>query len=62
MLGIAFALLLIAVISTPIIKPIPLGSFKGVTFGVFGFCKADGECSPIELGYDTGKNSPVMPT
>jgi len=49
----AFALLLIAIISTPIITAISLGSFEGVNFGVFGFCKANGECSPVEIGYDT---------
>ncbi|KAI1851921.1 hypothetical protein JX265_008274 [Neoarthrinium moseri] len=49
----AFALLLLSVLSTPIIKAIPLGSFEGVTFGVFGLCRRNGECSPIEIGYDT---------
>ncbi|KAH8907414.1 pali-domain-containing protein, partial [Coniochaeta sp. PMI_546] len=48
----AFALLLISVLSTPIIKPIPLGNFRGVNFGVFGYCKPD-SCSSIEIGYDT---------
>lgn len=47
----AFALLLLAVLSTPIIEAIPLGSFEGASFGVFGFCK-DSICSPIEVGYD----------
>ncbi|KAK5654420.1 hypothetical protein OQA88_7330 [Cercophora sp. LCS_1] len=47
----AFALLLLAVLSTPIIEAVPLGSFEGASFGVFGFCK-DGVCSPIEIGYD----------
>ena len=47
----AFGLLLMSVLSTPVIKAIPLGSFDGVTFGVFGFCKGD-DCSPIEIGYD----------
>lgn len=47
----AFALLLLAVLSTPIIEAVPLGSFEGANFGVFGFCK-DGTCSPIEIGYD----------
>jgi hypothetical protein len=47
----AFALLLLAVLSTPIIEAVPLGSFGGASFGVFGFCK-DGFCSPIEVGYD----------
>ncbi|TPX14446.1 uncharacterized protein E0L32_005410 [Thyridium curvatum] len=55
LLGVAFALLLIAVLSTPIIKQIPLGAFHGVTFGVFGVCKADGTCSKIEIGYNTGQ-------
>ncbi|TVY35732.1 pH-response regulator protein [Lachnellula subtilissima] len=49
----AFALLLISVISTPIVKGIPLASFGGVDFGVFGFCKTGGKCSSIEIGYDT---------
>ncbi|KAK1758463.1 SUR7/PalI family-domain-containing protein [Echria macrotheca] len=51
LLAAAFALLLLAVLSTPIIEAIPLGSFDGATFGVFGFCR-DGVCSPIEVGYD----------
>ncbi|KAL7621583.1 regulator of ime2 [Parahypoxylon ruwenzoriense] len=51
----AFAMLLLAVLSTPIIKAIPLGTYKGVNFGVFGYCNNnDGQCSPIEIGYDTG--------
>ncbi|EJT79156.1 pH-response regulator protein palI/RIM9 [Gaeumannomyces tritici R3-111a-1] len=49
----AFGLLVISVISTPIIKAIPLGEYVGVTFGVFGYCKGN-ECSPIEIGYDDG--------
>lgn len=50
----AFALLLISVISTPIVKQIPLASFGGVDFGVFGYCEGD-KCSNIEIGYDTSK-------
>ncbi|KAK1967805.1 pali-domain-containing protein [Colletotrichum sublineola] len=49
----AFALLLLSTLSTPIIKPIPLGSFKGANFGVFGVCKANGRCEGPEIGYDT---------
>jgi len=49
----AFGLLLLSVLSTPIIKAIPLGSFAGVNFGVFGYCKGD-TCSGIQIGYDTG--------
>lgn len=48
----AFAMLLLAVLSTPIIKAIPLGTYKGVNFGVFGWCDSN-QCSPIEIGYDT---------
>ena len=48
----AFVLLMISVISTPIIKQIPLASYGGVDFGVFGYCEASG-CSPIEVGYST---------
>lgn len=48
----AFVLLLISVLSTPIIKAIPLATFGGVDFGVFGYCKGS-TCSAIEIGYDT---------
>ncbi|EFQ26686.1 pH-response regulator [Colletotrichum graminicola] len=51
----AFALLLLSTLSTPIIKPIPLGSFKGANFGVFGVCRANGKCEGPEIGYDTTK-------
>ncbi|KAL2260736.1 hypothetical protein VTK26DRAFT_5169 [Humicola hyalothermophila] len=47
----AFALLLLSVLSTPIIDVIPLGSWAGNDFGVFGYCNENG-CSPIEIGYD----------
>lgn len=49
----AFVLLLLSVISTPIIKGIPLASFKGVDFGVFGYCR-NGQCMGIQVGYATG--------
>ncbi len=32
-----------------------LGTYQGASFGVFGFCKPDGSCSGIEVGYDTCK-------
>jgi hypothetical protein len=51
MLFAAFGLLLLSVLSTPIISVIPLGSWQGVDFGVFGYCDQDG-CTPIEIGYD----------
>lgn len=53
LLVIAFALLLLSVLSTPIITGVPLGSFQDATFGVFGYCKSDG-CSSISIGYKTG--------
>ncbi|RDA83670.1 hypothetical protein CP532_0048 [Ophiocordyceps camponoti-leonardi (nom. inval.)] len=52
LLSVAFALLLISTLSVPLIKQIPLASFNGVNFGVFGFCKGD-NCSPLSLGLDT---------
>jgi hypothetical protein len=55
----AFAMLLLSVLSTPIIKAIPLGTFEGVSFGVFGFCNGD-QCSPVEIGYDTCKLAPGL--
>ncbi|KIV99505.1 uncharacterized protein PV09_08810 [Verruconis gallopava] len=47
----AFALLLISALSTPVIKAIPLASFNGYTFGVWGYCKGS-DCSAIKIGYD----------
>ncbi|KAI0440289.1 pali-domain-containing protein [Xylaria telfairii] len=61
LLFVAFALLLLSVLSTPIIKAIPLGDYKSengvVNFGVFGYCTGD-KCSPIEIGYDTSIFAP----
>lgn len=57
LLAIAFILLLLSVLSTPIVKAIPLASFKNVDFGVFGYCKngPDGGCTGIKVGYTIGK-------
>lgn len=60
LLAIAFGLLLISVLSTPIITAIPLGSYNGATFGVFGYCNGDG-CSSIQIGYDTSTWHPAAP-
>ncbi|PYH93451.1 pali-domain-containing protein [Aspergillus ellipticus CBS 707.79] len=46
----AFALLLISVISTPIVKGIPLATYENVDYGVFGYCKGD-VCTSINVGY-----------
>ncbi|KAL4970153.1 putative pH signal transduction protein PalI [Aspergillus stella-maris] len=52
LLLIAFVLLLLSVISTPIIKNIPLATFDNVEYGVFGYCKS-GSCTAIHVGYTT---------
>jgi hypothetical protein len=49
----AFVLLLLATLSTPIIRGIPLASYRGVDFGVLGYCD-EGKCSGPMIGYDTG--------
>lgn len=51
----AFVLLLLSVLSTPIIKSIPLGTFENVDLGVFGYCKGN-ECSRVRIGYSTGSH------
>lgn len=53
LLFVAFVLLLISVISTPVVKGIPLASFEGVDFGVFGYCGKT--CSGLKVGYATGR-------
>lgn len=53
LLLVAFVLLLLSVISTPIVKNIPLATFDNVEYGVFGYCKS-GKCTAIHVGYTTG--------
>lgn len=53
LLFVAFVLLLISVISTPVVKGIPLASYHGVDFGVFGYCGT--KCSGIKVGYATSR-------
>ncbi|KAF2867208.1 SUR7/PalI family-domain-containing protein [Massariosphaeria phaeospora] len=48
----AFVLLLLSTLSTPIIRGIPLATFRGVDFGVFGYCE-NGRCDGPMIGYDT---------
>ncbi|KAF2691522.1 pali-domain-containing protein [Lentithecium fluviatile CBS 122367] len=48
----AFVLLLLSTLSTPIIRGIPLATFRGVNFGVFGYCE-NGGCDGPMIGYDT---------
>jgi hypothetical protein len=54
---IAFVLLLLSTLSTPIIRGIPLATFRGVNFGVFGYCE-NGRCDGPMIGYDTGMLDP----
>ena len=54
LLFVAFVLLLLSVISTPVVKSIPLATFDGVDYGVFGFCSGS-KCSGIKIGYSTGE-------
>ncbi|OJZ89030.1 hypothetical protein ASPFODRAFT_127548 [Aspergillus luchuensis CBS 106.47] len=53
LLLIAFALLLISVISTPIVKSIALARHDNIDYGVFGYCKGD-VCTSIHVGYADG--------
>ena len=55
----AFVLLLISILSTPIVKGIRLASFEGVDFGVFGYCKGS-KCSGIRVGYDPGTMTSIV--
>ncbi|KAI9829421.1 MAG: hypothetical protein M1819_006358 [Sarea resinae] len=48
----AFVLLVLSTISTPVVKGIPLATFQGVDFGVFGYCKGS-KCSGAMVGYST---------
>lgn len=50
---VAFVLLLLSTISTPIIHAIPLGTFQGWNFGVFGYCKGSDCPGGFKIGYST---------
>lgn len=50
---VAFVLLLLSTLSTPIIKSIPLGRYQNYNFGVLGWCHDDGTCLSARLGYST---------
>jgi len=50
---VAFVLLLLSTLSTPIIKSIPLGRYQKYNFGVLGYCHDDGTCLGPQLGYST---------
>jgi hypothetical protein len=50
---IAFCLLLLSTLSTPIIPSIPIATYRGINFGVLGYCQ-NGQCDGPMIGYDTG--------
>jgi hypothetical protein len=51
----AFVLLLLSTLSTPIIKGIPLATYRGAHFGVLGYCEnGDSGCKGPMIGYNTG--------
>lgn len=57
---VAFVLLLLSTLSTPVIKSIPLASYQGVNLGVLGYCKDDGTCKGPVIGYSTGAHTDVL--
>ena len=60
LLFVAFAFHLLAVISTPIVKAIPLASFQDTDYGVFGFCQTKtGVCVGPKIGYTPGMSCPL---
>ncbi|KAL1954880.1 hypothetical protein VTO42DRAFT_469 [Malbranchea cinnamomea] len=48
---VAFAFLLLSVLSTPIVKAIPLAKVGDISFGVLGYCSKS-QCSEFRVGYD----------
>lgn len=54
LLFISFVFLLLSVLSTPVIRAIPIATYAGVDFGVFGYCQPNNGCSGIRVGYTTG--------
>ncbi|KXT17440.1 hypothetical protein AC579_5687 [Pseudocercospora musae] len=48
----AFVLMLLSTLSTPVIEGIPLGSYQGYNFGVLGYCKGS-TCVGPRIGYST---------
>lgn len=52
---VAFVLLLLSTLSTPIIHAIPLSSTQGINYGVFGYCRGN-TCSGFKVGYNIGRD------
>ena len=51
---VAFCLLLLSTISTPIVPAIPIATYRNINFGVLGYCPNGGSCKGPMIGYDTG--------
>lgn len=50
----AFVLLLLSVLSAPIVESITIAEYKGVKFGVFGYCTDAKGCGSVGIGYNMG--------
>lgn len=50
----AFVLLLLSVLSTPVVKSIPIATVDDIKFGIFGYCVGS-NCSPIRVGYTSSE-------
>ncbi|KPI34384.1 pH-response regulator protein palI/prr-5 [Cyphellophora attinorum] len=50
---ISFVFLLLSTLSSPVIPSIPIATFQGVHFGVFGYCTPNDGCSGIKIKYTT---------
>jgi len=55
---VAFVLLLLSCLSTPVIHNVPLATWNGYNFGVFGYCEVvtgTDTCTPAQVGYPIGE-------
>lgn len=51
---VAFCLLLLSTISTPIVPAIPIATYRNINFGVLGYCPDGESCKGPMIGYNTG--------
>ena len=51
---VAYCLLLLSTISTPIIPAIPIATYRNINFGVVGYGPDGASCKGPMIGYDTG--------
>lgn len=59
---VAFVLLLLSTLSAPIIRSIPIASYRGISFGVLGYCENNKPCEGPMIGYNTGMPFPQIAT